>query len=90
MNTSALIIEDVLTYLPEKLQQKLSSIEYSGKATLSEVEVKGTFNDSLMPLVKARVVTDNVTVNVKQLPYPFTEVNLMAIWTWTSTPMPTA
>ena len=76
LNTNTLIIEDVLTYLPEKVQQKLSSIDYSGKATLSDVEVKGTFNDSLMPLIKARVVTDNVTVNVKQLPYPFTEVNL--------------
>ena len=76
LNTNALVIEDVLTYLPEKVQQKLSSIDYSGKATLSDVEVKGTFNDSLMPLIKARVVTDNVTVNVKQLPYPFTEVNL--------------
>lgn len=76
LNTNALVIEDVLTYLPEKVQHKLSSIDYSGKATLSDVEVKGTFNDSLMPLIKARVVTDNVTVNVKQLPYPFTEVNL--------------
>lgn len=76
LNTNTLIVEDVLTYLPEKVQKKLSSIEYSGKATLSDVEVKGTFNDSLMPLIKARVVTDNVTVNVKQLPYPITEVNL--------------
>ena len=76
LKTNTLIIEDVLTYLPEKVQQKLSSIEYSGKATLSDVEVKGTFNDSLMPLIKAQVVTDNVTVHVKQLPYPFTEVNL--------------
>ena len=76
LETNTLILEDVLTYLPEKVQQKLSSIEYSGKATLSDVEVKGTFNDSLMPLIKAQVVTDNVTVHVKQLPYPFTEVNL--------------
>ena len=76
LNTNTLVVEDVLTYLPDKLQQKLSSIEYKGKATLSDVEVKGTFNDSLMPLIKAKVVTDNVAVNVKKLPYPFTEVNL--------------
>lgn len=76
LNTNALVVEDVLTYLPEKVQQKLSGIEYSGKATLSDVEVKGTFNDSLMPLIKAKVLTDNLKVNVKQLPYPFTEVNL--------------
>ncbi len=76
LNTNALVVEDVLTYLPEKVQQKLSGIEYTGKATLSDVEVKGTFNDSLMPLIKAKVLTDNLKVNVKQLPYPFTEVNL--------------
>ena len=76
LNTNTLVVEDVLTYLPEKVQQKLSRIEYTGKATLSDVEVKGTFNDSLMPLIKAKVLTDNLKVNVKQLPYPFTQVNL--------------
>ena len=76
LNTNTLVIEDVLTYLPEKVQKKLSSIEYSGKATLSDVEVKGTVNDSVMPLIKAKVMTDNAKVNVKELPYPFSEVNL--------------
>ncbi len=76
LQTNPLVIEDVLTYLPEKVQQKLSSIEYKGKATLSDVKVKGTLNDSLMPLISAKVVTDNLSVNVKELPYPFTEVNL--------------
>ena len=76
LNTNTLVVEDVLTYLPEKVQKKLSSIEYTGKATLSDVEVKGTFNDSLMPQIKAKVLTDNVKVNVKKLPYPFIEVKL--------------
>lgn len=76
LNTNTLIVEDVLTYLPEKVQKKLSSIEYTGKATLSDIIVKGTFNDSLMPLMKAKVLTDKLKVNVKDLPYPFTEVNL--------------
>ena len=76
LNTNTLVVEDVLTYLPEKVQQRLKGIEYSGKATLSDVEVKGTFNDSLMPLIKAKVLTDNAKVNVNKLPYPFTEVNL--------------
>ena len=76
LNTNTLVVEDVLTYLPEKVQQKLSRIEYSGKAALSDVEVKGTFNDSLMPLIKAKILTDNAKVNVNKLPYPFTEVNL--------------
>jgi hypothetical protein len=76
LQTNPLVVEDVLTYLPEKVQQQLSSIEYKGKATLSDVKVKGTLNDSLMPLISARVLTDNLSVNVKELPYPFTEVNL--------------
>ena len=76
LNTNTLVVEDVLTYLPEKVQKKLSSIEYTGKATLSDVEVKGTVNDSMMPLIKAKVQTDNLKVNIKKLPYPFTEVNL--------------
>ena len=76
LNTNTLVVEDVLTYLPEKVQKRLSRIAYTGKATLSDIEVKGTFNDSLMPLIKAKVLTDNVTVSMKELPYPITEVNL--------------
>lgn len=78
LNTSTLIVEDVLTYMPEKLQKQLSSIEYSGKLSLTEAKVKGTYNDSLMPVVKVKVLTDNANVNVLRLPYPFTEVNLDA------------
>ncbi len=78
LNTNTLIVEDVLTYLPEKLQQKLSSIEYSGKVSLSDVVVKGIYNDSLMPLIKANVLTDNAIVNIPKLPYPFADVNLDA------------
>ena len=78
LNTSTLIVEDVLTYLPEKLQKKLSSIEYSGKLSLTGAEVKGTYNDSLMPRILAKVQTENTTVNVRKLPYPFKEVNLDA------------
>ena len=79
LNTNTLIVEDVLTYLPEKLQEKLSSIEYSGKLSLTDAEVKGTYNDSLMPLISVKVVTDNAKVNIPKLPYPFTEVNLDAL-----------
>ena len=78
LNTNTLIVEDVLTYLPEKLQQKLSSIEYSGKLSLTNAEVKGTYNDSLMPLITVKVVTDNAKVNIPKRHYPFTEVNLDA------------
>ena len=81
LNTNTLIIENVLTYLPEKLQKRLSSIEYAGKLSLTEAEVKGTYNDSLMPLMSAKVTTDNAKVNVPSLPYPFTAVNLDGLLT---------
>lgn len=76
LNTNTLLIEDVLTYLPERIQQRLSDINYSGKLTLNAVEVKGIYNDSLMPVISAKIQTDNATVNVPRLPYPFTAVNL--------------
>lgn len=76
LNTNTLIVEDVLAYLPEKYLKMLHGIDFTGKATLSDVLVKGTYNDSLMPLISARVLTDNMKVNVPQLPYPFTNVNL--------------
>ena len=78
LNTSTLLVENVLTYLPERVQKQLSDVEYSGKLSITEAEVKGTYNDSLMPLISAKVVTDNATVNVLSLPYPFTNVNLDA------------
>ena len=78
LNTSTLLVENVLTYLPERVQKKLSKVEYSGKLSITEAEVKGTYNDSLMPLISAKVVTDNAKVNVPSLPYPFTNVDLDA------------
>lgn len=78
LNTNVLVIEDVLTYLPEDLQKTLSTIEYSGPLTIAQAEVKGTLNDSLMPLITAQVVTDKARVNVPSLPYPFTNVDLDA------------
>ena len=78
LSTNTLIVENVLTYLPEKLQKSLSSIEYSGKMSITQAEVNGTYNDSLMPLISAKISTDNAKVNVPSLPYPFTNVNMDA------------
>ena len=78
LNTNILTIEDVLAYLPERIQKRLSSISYEGKLTLTEAEVKGTYNDSLLPIISAKILTDNAIVNVPSLPYPFTAVNLDA------------
>ena len=78
LSTNTLMIEEVLTYLPEKVQQALSSIEYSGKMSIVNATVKGVYNDSIMPLVSAKIATDNAVVNVPSLSYPFEEVNLDA------------
>ncbi|MBR7024262.1 MAG: AsmA family protein, partial [Bacteroidales bacterium] len=76
--TNDLIIEDVLTYLPEKLQKRLNSIEYAGKLRVEDAIVRGVYNDSLMPRILAQIETENATVNVPNLPYPITEINLDA------------
>ena len=76
--TNTLIIEDVLTYLPEKLQNRLNSIEYAGKLRVEDAIVRGVYNDSLMPRILAQIETENATVNVPSLPYPITEINMDA------------
>ena len=78
LNTNTLVVEDVMTYLPEKVQQYLGSIAYSGKLSIVEAKVNGTCNDSIVPLISAKVLTDKARVNIPSLPYPFTEVNLDA------------
>jgi hypothetical protein len=79
LNTNTLIIEDVLTYLPNWLQKKLSRNTYEGKATLTDIKVIGTYNDSLLPVISAKILTDNAIVYEPRLPYPFTAVNLDAL-----------
>ena len=76
--TNTLIIEDVLGYLPEKLQNKLSGIEYAGKIRIKDAVMAGIYNDSLMPRILAQIETENAKVNVPSLPYPLTDVNLDA------------
>lgn len=79
LNTNTLIIEDILTFLPEKVQQEMSIISYAGKLTIAEAEVKGTYNDSLWPAISAKVAANNATVNNPKLPHPFSAVNLDAV-----------
>ena len=71
LNTNTLIVEDVLTYLPQDLQKNLSTVKYAGKLNISEAKVQGVINDSLMPLITAKVNSDDLTVDLKELPYPF-------------------
>lgn len=79
LSTNTLIIDDIMTYLPEKVQQSISGISYSGNFSITEAQVVGTFNDSLMPLITAKIVTDKATFDIPSLPYPFTDVDLEAL-----------
>ncbi len=71
LNTNTLIVEDVLTYLPQDLQQTLSSVKYAGKLNIKEAKVQGSVTDSLLPLITAKITSDDLTVDVPDLPYPF-------------------
>ena len=71
LNTNTLIVEDVLTYLPQDLQQTLSNVKYAGKLNIKDAKVQGSVTDSLLPLITAKITSDDLTVDVPDLPYPF-------------------
>ena len=71
LNTNTLIVEDVLTYLPQDLQQTLSNVKYAGKLNIKEAKVQGSVTDSLLPLITVKITSDDLTVDVPDLPYPF-------------------
>ena len=75
-NTNTLDIEDVMGYLPENVAKSLNGINFKGKIELTDGLVKGVFNDSLMPLITAKVKASDATVRIPQMPYPFTKVEL--------------
>lgn len=79
LHTNTLIVEDVMNYLPQKVANSLSDLNFAGKLSIAEAQVKGTFNDSLMPLITAKVLTDKASMNISNLPYPFTDVDLEAL-----------
>ena len=71
LNTNTLIVEDVLTYLPQDLQQTLSNVKYAGKLNIKDAKVQGSVTDSLLPLITVKITSDDLTVDVPDLPYPF-------------------
>lgn len=79
LNTNTLVIEDLMTYLPQDVQASLDGIGFSGKVAITDAKVVGTFNDSLMPLITATVVTDKATVDVASLPFPIADIDLHAL-----------
>ena len=79
LNSSNLTIEDVLSRLPMSIQKKLDQLGISGKMQIAEAKVKGTYDEHQMPLITAKVLTEDAIINLQNLPYPFTEVDLDAL-----------
>lgn len=71
LSTNTLVVEDVLTYLPQDLQQTLSDVRYAGRLNITEAKVQGVVNDSLLPMITAKVASNDLTADVPELPYPF-------------------
>ncbi len=78
-STNKLVVEDVLTYLPQSVIKAFGGIGFFGNLQLEDGTIKGVFNDSLMPLISAKVVADNAKVDIPSLPYPFTDIAFDAL-----------
>jgi hypothetical protein len=76
VNTNPLVVEDVISFLPHDLQQTLSDVAYSGRLSISDATVKGVINDSLVPEITAKVISNDLLVDVHDLPYPFQVLDL--------------
>ena len=75
-NTNTLDLEDVLHYLPENVIKSLNGITFKGQAVLSDGTVKGTVNDTLLPVIKVKANIQDAEVGIPELPYPFKDVTL--------------
>ena len=78
-NTNTLDIEDVLSYLPEKVVKSFKGITFKGKLELENGTVNGILNDTLMPLITAKVTANHAEVGIPQLPYPLKDITLSTL-----------
>jgi hypothetical protein len=75
-HTNPLDIEAVLALLPEKVVQSLQGIRFTGTVQLTDGQVSGIVNDSLLPVISADVAASDAVIAIPQLPYPFKETEL--------------
>ena len=80
-HTNAIDLEDVLTRLPEKVNQSLQGIRFQGLVELANGKVEGVVNDSIMPRITADVTASDAVISIPQLPYPFTGTTLQTALT---------
>lgn len=76
INTNAMLINDLICLIPEKLRKDLlGNIKINGKLIL-ESHVEGTYSENKMPVVNADVtLTDGYFEMPEELPFPLTSVN---------------
>lgn len=75
-HTNTIDIEEILSRLPEKVKQQLSTMQLKGLVELANGKVQGVVNDSLLPRITADVTAHDAVINIAQLPYPFTGTEL--------------
>ena len=68
-------IKEVITLIPEAYANLLDGINISGNASLSG-SARGTYNDSIMPLISANLNYTNGKVQYSKLPLPINNINL--------------
>jgi hypothetical protein len=69
-------IKEVITLIPEAYADLLDGINISGNASLSG-SARGTYNDSIMPLISANLnYTDGKVQYPALLPFPLNNINL--------------
>ena len=68
-------IEELIALIPEAYADLLEGIEVSGTASLSG-SARGTYNDSIMPLISANLNYTDGRVQYSELPLPINNINL--------------
>ena len=76
LRTNAMIINDLINLIPERLRESLlQGIKLNGKLLL-ESHIEGTYSENLMPVINADVtLADGYFEMPEELPFPLTGVN---------------
>ena len=68
-------IEEVISLIPESYANLLDGINVSGSASLSG-SARGTYNDSIMPLISANLNYTDGKLQYSELPFPLHNINI--------------
>ena len=68
-------LEELIALIPEAYADLLDGIKVSGNASLSG-SARGTYNDSIMPLISANLNYTDGRVQYSELPLPINNINL--------------